>query len=339
MGFKPTLPPPQAEYEKCYVVSGLFVDRDGNPWVKGPKYLEVICKTCPPEDAQVQISPYDGNFIARGGSRCQSCANGENSTRHGMYGTRTYERFYNMWDRVKNDKYYLENGIEVEDPDWDTFPGFLQDMGGIQEDKRSLERIDNSRGYGKVLMPDGTRKLNCVWADDIEQANNRYTNLTIEVKQVSLTVAEAARQYGVGYTSLLRRIHTGESGDEAIKFLLEFQAKDPLTAIAKGAGVSYAKLWNRVNAGMSVEQALEDMKRPTVKQVADQEGLDYNGLLKRMNHQGMTLEEAVADMKKPSLKELARQHGVCYQSLWRRVKRGQTVDFAIAAMKTTRTAS
>jgi len=259
---KKTLPPPQADYEKCFIVSGLFVDREGNPWVKGSKYLEVVCKSCSPADAQVQISAYNGEFIARGGSRCATCGRAGNGTKHGLYGTRTYKCFHGMWQRVETDKHYIENEIEVEDPDWETLPGFLKDMGVIPENKRSLDRIDNSRGYGKILMPNGLRVLNCRWGDDIEQANNKSTNLVIKVNAVSLTVAQAARQYEVGYTSLLRRIHAGDSGDEAIKFLLEFQANGPLTAIAREAGVSYARLWARVNAGMTVEHAIKDIKHP-----------------------------------------------------------------------------
>lgn len=277
---------PKIDYKNCTVLG--LIER----YVKGRKrwYVRLRCKGCGKEReiAFKTTFPDDGPI-------CRSCW--EPWHTHGMTGTRTHDAWNRMWARVRHDEHYLAMGTKVEDPDWETFPGFLKDMKEIPDNKRSLERIDNSRGYGKILMPDGSRKLNCVWAGDVDQANNRSTNLDITVRGVSMTPAEAARQYRVNYYTLLYRIHTGESADDAIDHLVKVRDNGTLKDQARQAGVNYKALWERVDGGMTVEQA-------------------------------------VAAMKKPSLKDIARQHGVSYKSLWRRIKRGQSVEDALAAMTT-----
>jgi hypothetical protein len=75
-----------------------------------------------------------------------------------------------------------------------------------------IERIDNSKGYSKA---------NCVWATDIEQANNKRSNHLYTIGEVTKTIAEWARWGCIEYHSLYRRIVDDQWHPELIRRLLE----------------------------------------------------------------------------------------------------------------------
>lgn len=90
-------------------------------------------------------------------------------TTHGMYGTPTYRSWRAMLARCEDPahrqfKDYGGRGITVA-PAWKTFENFFADMGERPPD-RSLDRIDNERGYSGG---------NCRWATRTEQARNKRT--------------------------------------------------------------------------------------------------------------------------------------------------------------------
>lgn len=63
-----------------------------------------------------------------------------------------------------------------------------------------IERIDNDGNY----EPD-----NCRWATPVEQANNKRNNRRILTPRGEMTVAEAAREFGLNYEVLRRRVQHG----------------------------------------------------------------------------------------------------------------------------------
>lgn len=86
---------------------------------------------------------------------------------HGMSRTRIYSTWKEMRRRCSNPnhsdwEFYGGRGITVC-AEWDSFEQFHADMGDRPPGK-SLERIDNSKGYS----PD-----NCKWATHTEQVINR----------------------------------------------------------------------------------------------------------------------------------------------------------------------
>lgn len=88
-------------------------------------------------------------------------------TTHGLKGTATYNTWCGLKTRCNSPKaqdapHYKDKGISY-DPKWQTFEGFIEDMGlcppGLQ-----LDRIDNDGNY---------TKMNCHWVSSTENMRNK----------------------------------------------------------------------------------------------------------------------------------------------------------------------
>lgn len=107
---------------------------------------------------------------------------------------RTRSSWSNMRKRCLNPdsnryEYYGEKGISIC-PRWETsFEDFLKDMGECPKGL-SLERQDVSKGYNKD---------NCVWADNITQANNKTNNILISNGSEVMSLRYWCRREGVNY--------------------------------------------------------------------------------------------------------------------------------------------
>ncbi|MBX9658860.1 MAG: hypothetical protein K2X00_09855 [Nitrospiraceae bacterium] len=287
------LPDPQSEYLHCTVVGSLIIDEHNR------KYLNVMCKQCPKETAEVRIVSYSRAFIEAGGTRCKSCSGRSNGLKHGMVGTRTYALWESMLRRIRNDEEYISKGIGLETPGWEDFPTFRRDMGDVPDDKESIDRIDNTRGYGWIPGPDGKPILNCRYADRIQQNNNTCANVRITVGGVSMTVAEAARAYDVCPNALGRRVNEGQDHDEAVQVLVTDRNRERLSEIAQREGVSYRALWKRIWRGASLPDALKALKskkgKPTMIHEINAAGVSISAVKHRIRNCGMTLEQAIRD--------------------------------------------
>jgi hypothetical protein len=76
---------------------------------------------------------------------------------------------------IKNKKNYLNQGISY-DPRWEKFENFLEDM-GERPDNKTLERVDNTKGYSKS---------NCKWATYSEQNANKRSATNTNHKHITL---------------------------------------------------------------------------------------------------------------------------------------------------------
>ena len=127
-------------------------------------------------------------------------------TKHGMCHTPIYYAWRSMNDRCRRDRHpgwqnYGGRGITVC-PEWQrSFLAFYLDMSPTYQPGLSIDRIDNSRGYG----PD-----NCRWATSKQQSRNRRNNVLIDTPTGRVVLADAAARLGVDPQKLKRRWLAGE---------------------------------------------------------------------------------------------------------------------------------
>jgi hypothetical protein len=129
-------------------------------------------------------------------------------TKHGMAGTPTYKSWHAMLQRSQGKgghESYVERNITVC-PDWIKFENFLSDM-GVRPDGKTLDRIDNTKGYYKD---------NCRWATPSEQQNNMKSNAFIYVFGERMTITRASKLYSIGISCLRHRLRKGMNPDLAV---------------------------------------------------------------------------------------------------------------------------
>jgi hypothetical protein len=106
---------------------------------------------------------------------------------------------YNAWKSMNQRCYNLNSehydryggrGITVCAEWRDSFETFYKDVGEPPTTKHTLDRIDNNGNY----EPSNVR-----WATRKEQANNRETNMYLEMQGKQMTYAEWAEYLGVPY--------------------------------------------------------------------------------------------------------------------------------------------
>lgn len=124
-------------------------------------------------------------------------------SKHGMYGTRTYNIWHLMIQRCDNPnstgyEYYGGRGIGVCDS-WRKFINFYSDMGECPTDM-TLDRIDSNRGYCKE---------NCRWATRKNQQNNMRNNRILTYEGVSRTLSQWAEVLNISRGTLNHRIVLG----------------------------------------------------------------------------------------------------------------------------------
>lgn len=116
--------------------------------------------------------------------------------------------------------YYQADGIQVCDRWLNSFDNFLADMGRIPFEDASIERIDYLGDY----CPE-----NCKWIHQSEQPKNRRNSRFYTLGDKTMCLRDWAREYGINYHTLIRRIKAGMPFEEAltapIKELCECNSK------------------------------------------------------------------------------------------------------------------
>lgn len=125
-------------------------------------------------------------------------------SRHGMSRSRVYESWCHMIDRCtnrNNGRYadYGGRGVSVCDRWKEDFLNFYSDMGEMP-DGMTLERKDNSKGYG----PD-----NCHWATYSEQNRNRRNSIFIATEIGIMHLQEFCDMKNMKYYTAKRKFHNG----------------------------------------------------------------------------------------------------------------------------------
>lgn len=108
--------------------------------------------------------------------------------------------------KCKEYHWYGARGITIC-PRWiHSFEAFLSDMGPANG--LTLDRIDPNGHY---------EPGNCRWVTQREQCNNKRNNVHVELDGQRLTIAEAARKYGVMEYTIRRRLKKGLTGHAALE--------------------------------------------------------------------------------------------------------------------------
>lgn len=158
-----------------------------------------------------EVTYVTGRNLDSGNTTSCGCFFREQKRTHGHTHSRIYGIWKSMMQRCRNPNSngywnYGGRGIEVCER-WDAFENFLADM-GYPPDGHTLERIDNSLGYGPH---------NCRWATYKEQLNNRRNNHMVEAFGKRQTMTQWAEEYGFSVTTLKNRIYrAGMTPEEAL---------------------------------------------------------------------------------------------------------------------------
>jgi hypothetical protein len=143
--------------------------------------------------------------LKRGKTKSCGCYQAEcrssNNLKHGLTDSPTNRTWLSMIQRCNNPQFtsynnYGGRGITVCD-EWMDFEKFVEDM-GIRPDGKTLDRIDNSKGY--------TRE-NCKWSTIFEQASNKRNNNFITYNGKKQTLSQWAQETGFSVSTLWARIN------------------------------------------------------------------------------------------------------------------------------------
>lgn len=137
---------------------------------------------------------------------------------HGLSSTKTYKVWQAMKTRCrspacKSYKNYGARGIDYA-PSWETFEGFLADM-GLCPEGLTLERKDNNLGYSKD---------NCIWDTHTAQARNKRSVPKIRVLDKELLTEEFAQLAGRSYKTVQKYRRQGLTGDAMLKLFKDQDA-------------------------------------------------------------------------------------------------------------------
>lgn len=131
---------------------------------------------------------------------------------HGLTGHPLYSMYRTMLTRCRNPKsrsypHYGGRGIKVCER-WLSFANFVEDMAPSYAVGLTIEREDNDKDY---------EPGNCSWIPKGQQARNRRWCTYIDTPQGRLTIAEAARTFGISFFALRNRIRKGWPADQLLR--------------------------------------------------------------------------------------------------------------------------
>jgi len=125
---------------------------------------------------------------------------------HGKSHLLAYRSWQAMKSRCLSHPSYVSNGITYCEK-WESFEGFLEDMGNRPSPKHSLGRIDNNGNYCKE---------NCRWATSYTQNINKRNTVILEFDGRRLPVSEWALELGLNRETIKARIKIGWSVEKAL---------------------------------------------------------------------------------------------------------------------------
>lgn len=220
---KPSIRPPSKIHPEEYigkVSEKLTVVGYIRPEGKGRLQLECLCEC----GNTTYVLPYQFDKGVIKSCGCARFGHGKshvgNTSRrtHGLTHNRFYKRWNDMVRRCYNQnepayRFYGALGITVCE-EWRYSPeSFIAwcESTYPNEQKLSLDRIDGSKGYS----PD-----NCRWVTQIDQVHNLKNNRFITIGEETRCITEWCNLYGISAGAVYKRVHKGQSFEEAISELI-----------------------------------------------------------------------------------------------------------------------
>ena len=179
------------------------IERDGSDkW--GSALWKCICECG-------NITTVRGVELKKGTTQSCGCLLKQKITKHGMSKTRPYKIWQGMKSRCTNQQqtnYERYGGRMIGyTPVWETFEVFWEDMKDTYQDRLTIERIDNSKGYSKE---------NCKWATPHEQNMNMRSNVYINYNGIDYTVDEIVKMTGFSRSLIYNRNMRGWTGEQIV---------------------------------------------------------------------------------------------------------------------------
>lgn len=181
--------------------------------------------------------------LTSGNTQSCGCLRSEgNRTTHGLTGSSTYASWQKMKRRCQSPtnnryQYYGGRGITFC-ASWETFEGFLADMGQKPFTGASLERVDADGNYCKE---------NCVWADAKTQNNNTHSNTLFEYKGVKYGLSALASLSGLNLRTLSSRLYQYKwSVERAVETPVLLPSESATLLPEEGLGAIRHKLYEKV---------------------------------------------------------------------------------------------
>ena len=180
------------------VVTGPIVGRD----------VAVRCD-CGIEKSTNLYSVLRGETVSCGCHRAEQAS--KRRFKHGLSHTPEFSIWNTMRERCNNLKHisyprYGALGVTVA-PEWGDFARFIADMGPRPSTRHTIDRKDNSNGYGPG---------NCRWATYTAQARNMSNNLMVDFRGEQICLAELAERTSTPYPRLFYRVTHGWPIEKAI---------------------------------------------------------------------------------------------------------------------------
>jgi len=160
---------------------------------------------------------YLPNGLLKFRKSCRKCGLSNQKT-HGKSKSKIYHVWQGMKTRCNNPNAinysnYGGRGINY-DPKWEKFENFYKDMGKEYNEKLTLERINNNKGYNKN---------NCIWADLKQQGRNKRTNNHITINKTTKTVTDWAEHFNINRCKIyaVQEAHPNWSDERIINKAIE----------------------------------------------------------------------------------------------------------------------